>query len=232
MFEPTDLEWEEPGRAEFDLQFGLIRGPSSYRLVVPDAEFDLGITRQIEFDIDGAFALEGPDNATLRLDHIAQDNLWLSLKVGLVSFGIGPQSLVATGLQIGPKLPTARGARQLGVESLWVVGLSSAHHHVVLNFGALLDPVASGTGRPKAFEGGIDLTDELDSTGTWAWVAELGAVRFISADPHQLHLTSGLVWSPNRALSVSVIALAGLAKGSDPYGGLIGVSPSTSLWGN
>lgn len=56
MFEPTDLEWEAPGESEMDVQLGLIRGPDSYRLTVPDFEVDVGLTRQIELDFgEGSF---------------------------------------------------------------------------------------------------------------------------------------------------------------------------------
>lgn len=135
-----------------------------------------------------------------------------------------------TGLQLGPKIPTARGARNLGVESLWILGISDGRRHLVLNLGALLDPVASGSGHPKGFEGGIDLSYAMDDA-EWMWVGKLGAVRFVSSDPHQLHLTGGLAWSPSDAMSLSAILLCGLTTGSDPYGALIGVSPSASFLG-
>lgn len=230
LFEPTDLEWEEPGRAELDLQFGAIRGPSAFRWSVPDAEFDLGITRQLELDLDGAFALEGPDDATWTVDHLAPDNVWLALKSGLFSLDLTSSSAVATGLQVGPKLPAARGARGIGVETLVVIGLTNEHRHLVANLGALLDPIAS-SGRPRGFEGGIDLDYDLNDSGTWAWLGEIGAVRFISRDPYQLHVTSGLGWSPIRSLSLSAVLLCGLTSGSDRYGVLLGVSPNVRLFG-
>jgi len=86
LFEPTDLEWESSGTAEFDVQLGAIRGPDALRDAVPDFEFDLGITNQVELDIDGAFGLESPDSGSLHYDHLTSDNLWLALKAGLLSF--------------------------------------------------------------------------------------------------------------------------------------------------
>src|SRR5262245_40873985 len=55
LFEPTDLEFEDPGVVEADLQFGVVRGEESYRIAVPDAELDLGLTSNLEFDLDGQF---------------------------------------------------------------------------------------------------------------------------------------------------------------------------------
>ncbi|HEY5956733.1 MAG TPA: hypothetical protein VIV60_09280, partial [Polyangiaceae bacterium] len=86
------------------------------------------------------------------------------------------------------------------------------------------------SGRPKGFEGGIDFDYDLTRTGQWTWLAELGGVHFISSDPNQLNLSSGLQWSPTEMLSFSAILLCGLSKGSDPYGALIGISPTAYLY--
>ena len=47
-FEPTDLEWENTGVAELDLQFGPVRGQGPWRIVVPDFELDLGLLPWLE----------------------------------------------------------------------------------------------------------------------------------------------------------------------------------------
>src|SRR5690349_10275820 len=75
LFEPTDLELERPGVLELDLQAGLVRGPDAFRLSIPDAELDVGLLPDLEIDLDGAFALEGPDGGALSFDHLAPDNL-------------------------------------------------------------------------------------------------------------------------------------------------------------
>jgi hypothetical protein len=80
-FEPTDLEWEETGIAELDLQFGPVRGQGPWRIVVPDFELDLGLLPWLEIDLDGAYAVEGPDNGPFSLDHSAPDALWPSVKL-------------------------------------------------------------------------------------------------------------------------------------------------------
>src|SRR3989442_1722448 len=53
LFEPTDLELEQPGMLEVDLQFGVIRSRGPARVVVPDFEVDVGILPNLELDIDG-----------------------------------------------------------------------------------------------------------------------------------------------------------------------------------
>src|SRR3989442_12646402 len=48
LFEPTDLELEQPGVMEVDMQYGPVRGQDGYRLSTPDFEIDLGLTNAIE----------------------------------------------------------------------------------------------------------------------------------------------------------------------------------------
>jgi hypothetical protein len=59
LFEPTDLEMEEAGVTEVDLQLGAVRGPpgSPWRAVLPDFELDLGLLPNLELDLDGAYAI-------------------------------------------------------------------------------------------------------------------------------------------------------------------------------
>jgi hypothetical protein len=226
MFEPTDLEWETPGQAEFDLQVGAIRGPDAFRLSVPDFEFDLGLTKQLEIDVDGAFALEGPSDGALRYAHFVVDNLWLALKAGLLTFTDRTRSRTfSTGLQLGPKLPTARQAHGLGVESLVLLGLTLEHTYFASNLGALLDPAIGASRRPAGVEGGLAFREDLNATGNVAFVAEFGAVLFKSSDPNQAHVTAGVSWDMTPDWSVSAITLVGLLPGNDRYGVLLGASP-------
>jgi len=68
------------------MQFGPVRGQQAHRLVVPDVEFDLGLTHNIEFDIDGQFAIGGPDTGEFVFDRVAPDNPWPAIKFGLLDF--------------------------------------------------------------------------------------------------------------------------------------------------
>ena len=108
QFEPTDLELEDPGTMELDLQFGFVKGTDAHRLVLPDFEFDLGLLENLELDVDGTYSIAGqPDGKPIFLDHSAPDNLWVSAKVGLYDGRDDAKHAWAFGLQVGPKLPTA-----------------------------------------------------------------------------------------------------------------------------
>ena len=233
LFEPTDLEVEDPGVAEFDLQFGPTRGSDAWRLVVPDFEIDLGLTHDVELDVDGAIALQ--DRGGGRFTHLSPDNLWVSAKAGLgdVVFdtGHGDQDVrIAYGFQIGPKLPTAREAGGIGIEGLGLLGVHWRRTLVVFNLGGFMDPSVGRAGRPAAVEGGFDLDQLLDERGMWSLTAELGGVRFISDDADQLTATAGFTYHATAMLDLSVVGLVGLTRGSDRGGILLGISPKFRLW--
>ena len=98
-FEPTDLELEDSGVTEIDLQLGPVKGPQASRLVAPDFEIDLGLFPGIELDVDGALGAEGAGHKRF-FDHAAVDNLWVSAKLGL--YGSHELSTSwALGVQVG-----------------------------------------------------------------------------------------------------------------------------------
>ena len=82
------------------MQTGFVRGNEAGRLVIPDIELDIGLARNLEVDLDGAYAIEGR-KGSFGLDHAAPDSLWVSLKTGVELWDVG------LGLQLGPKFPTA-----------------------------------------------------------------------------------------------------------------------------
>jgi len=59
-FEPDDLDLEQPGILDFDFQAGPLRGDSAgkNRLLLPDFEIGLGLTRSVELDVSGAFSID------------------------------------------------------------------------------------------------------------------------------------------------------------------------------
>jgi hypothetical protein len=71
---------------------------------------------------------------------------------------------------------------------------------------------------------------DLDAQDRFSFEAAVSAVRFLSADPDQLLLTSGITWSPLETLDLSLLGLVGVLQGSDRYGILIGVSPKLRLF--
>lgn len=232
LFEPTDLEMEETGVAEIDLQVGGVRGPGAWRAVLPDFELDLGLLPNLEFDLDGAYAIEGPDTGPFSFDHSAPDSLFPSIKVGLLDDAdSGPELAVAAGMQLGPKLPVAAGSHGLGFEALALGGVAWRGLHAALNLGGFVDPAPDAvTPAPKGIEIGLDVDLKLDPGGRFALTAEVSGVRFVSSDPDQLLTTAGLTWSPSERLDLSLVGLLGVLDGSDRYGLLLGLSPKFRLF--
>jgi len=229
-FEPTDLELEKEGTTETDLQVGLLRNDSHWRFVVPDVEFDLGLSPNVELDIDGAYAIEGPDDGRFTFDHPAPENVWIAAKLGLYdSRDDGDNGAWAVGAQLGPKLPVANNAHGIGYEALLLVGRAWGENHLVLNAGGLIDPGPHiSSDRPIGVQGGLDLDLQLGSS-KFSVTGELAGVHFFSADSDQLNGTGGVKWSPSDDLELSVVGLVGLA-GGDVAGVLLGVSPKLALW--
>lgn len=235
LFEPTDLEMEDTGVAEVDLQIGGIRSQAGpWRLVLPDFELDVGVLPNLEFDIDGAYAIEGPANGPFSLDHAVPDSLWPSVKLGIYDHPASNSSGVAfaVGGQAGPKLPVASASHGVGVEALVLVGLVVHRLHTALNVGLFADCAPDGKSpRPKGLESGLDLAVDLDAGGHFSATGELSAVRFATSDPTQLLASAGLTWSAQSSLDLSVVGLVGVLNGSDRYGAVLGVSPKMRLFG-
>jgi hypothetical protein len=232
IFEPTDLEMEETGVVEVDLQFGAIRSRGPWRLVVPDFELDVGLLPWLELDLDGAYAVEGPATGPFAFDHAAPDSLWPCLKLGFLDANDeAADDTWSLGGQIGPKIPTTSGAHGVGVETLVLVGYAWKHLHTVLNLGAFVDPAPdAASGRPIGIEGGIDFELEVGAGERWALLAEVSGVRFLSDDPQQLLATAGAKWAATPWLDVSLVGLWGFLAGSDRYGALLGFSPKLHLF--
>lgn len=232
LFEPTDLELEEAGTVEADLQTGWVRGSDADRLVIPDLEIDLGLLPNLEIDLDGAYAIAGPDGGGWGLDHAAPDSLWAALKLGIASVDWPDQAAgVGLGVQIGPKFPVAPGTHGLGFEAVLLAGARRGRWHVALNLGGFADPGAEGGGeRPRGLEAGLDFDLDLDAAGIWSLTGELGGVAFVSSDPHQLVATAGIAWSVRPDLDLSLTGLWGFLDGGDRAGLILGLSPKISLW--
>ncbi len=221
-FEPTDLELEVPGTTEIDLQLGLVHGPQAWRVVVPDFELDLGLLSNVELDLDGAYAIEG--------DHQVPDDLWPSVKIGLGDWHDAvAQRAWAIGIQAGPKLPIAPDSHGVGVEGLALMAHVAGRVHVVFNVGGLVDPRSGATARPVGVEAGVDLEVEVVAD-SWSLLGEIGGVHYRSADADQLATTCGVQYSPNARIDLSLVALVGLASGSDRFGLLFGVATKLGVW--
>jgi len=231
-FEPTDLEWEATGVAEVDLEFGAIRSPGPWRFVIPDFELDFGVYHNIELDLDGAYAVEGPDNGSFALDHSVPDSLWPSVKIGIWNdHDYVRRRARAIGIQLGPKLPVARGAHGLGGEGLLVLGGRLIALNAVVNLGGFVEPAQDAvSSRQYGAEAGIDLELELDAHNRFQWTGELAAAWFLSHDPNQLHATTGITWSASPNLDLSVVGIFGFLSGDDRYGVLFGIEPKLRMF--
>ena len=231
-FEPTDLEWEETGVAEVDMEFGAVRSPGPWRFVIPDFELDFGIARNVELDLDGGYAVEGPDTGSFSLDHAVPDSLWPSLKVGIWNHhDYETQHAQAIGIQLGPKVPVPGYSRGFGVEGLLVLGGSLQGVNVVLNVGGFVEPAQNGmTYRQTGVETGVDLQVQLDSHNRFQWTGELATAYFISPDPNQVHATTGITWSASPNLDLSVVGIVGFLAGDDRYGVLFGFEPKLRMF--
>jgi hypothetical protein len=229
-FEPTDLQLENRGLLELDLQFGAIQSRDPARIVVPDFELDLGLRHDLELDVDGTYAIEGPSNGAFGFDRSAPDNLWLSAKWCFYDAGnLEEHTGFALGVQLGPKLPLARGAHGAGVESLLLIGTTLGRTHLVWNAGGFVDPAVSTTGRPTGIELGVDVDVDLDRHDTFSFDAGVSGVLFFSDDPQQLITAAGVTWSALEHLDLSITGLLGIA-GPDRYGVLLGVAPKLRLF--
>lgn len=217
-FEPTELELEDPGVVELDLQVGYVQGQSLSRVVMPDLEIDLGLWRGVELDLDWTYAVEQP------FDHSTSDNLWVALKVGLLSARNSDGSGWALGMQVGPRFAAAPGASGAGFEALFLIGRSIRRLHAVLNLGGIADPVQDDRYRPIGLEAGLNMDVRLDAVGQFTFNSAIAAVYLLSPDPHQLSLIAGFTWSPTERFSLSVSGLAGVLSGNDRWAILVGIS--------
>jgi len=231
-FEPTDLELEEPGTTELDLETGFVRSQDAWRAVVPDFELDLGLTPWLELDVDGAYAIEGAPGKAFSFDHAAPDPLWPSLKIGVVDFVDEAASRTyAIGAQLGPKLPTFPGGHGLGVEGLLLGGVGQGATQFSFNLGGFVDPAPGlGSPRPIGVESGVTWDQDLDAAGHYSLSTDLSGVVFASHDPAQLQAAFGPVVEATSWLDLSLTGLFGFLPGSDRYGVMFGFSPHFGVW--
>jgi hypothetical protein len=226
LFEPTDLEMQEPGDTELDAQLGVLRDTAgASRLVIPDLELGVGLSRRVEIDLDLTLSIPG-----FSTSQTSVESAWLSSKVGLYSTGdpkVG--GAWALGTQFGPKLPSGDGARGVGYEALVLFGQVWTSEHAVLNLGSFVDPGQSAiSGRLMGMEAGLDLDIDLDAAHRFSVLGEVSTVRFFSGEPAQLYATGGLGWSATDSLALTATGLAGFLTGGDRLGAMLGAKYTMS----
>ncbi len=229
-FEPTDLELEQPGEAELDLQLGPAFGESDggTRLLLPDFELDLGLLPNLEVDIDGAFSLDHLNEPASR--GLGGDALWTSLKLGLYDRH-EPGRAFAVGLQLGPRLPVIPGTRGIGYGALALVGFVRGPLHLALNAGGVVDPGDQVFGkRPVSVVVGASVDIDLDDWDVFSLLLQAGSAIYTSPDPHELSLGAGLAWNVGSKLEVSLLGVAGMLPHTDRATLLLGFSPKVALF--
>lgn len=233
-FEPTDLEMEKPGVMEIDLQSGAMfnRRARLSRVVASDFEVDLGLSKRVEVDVDGAFSYDKANSAGW-----IGEPLWVSAKLGLASSGVrrddaGPSaSSFALGLQLGLRLPTVHAGSGIGYQAVLLAGLERDRLHLVLNAGGLIDPGdAIGHGRPVQALLGASMQLDVSAEGDWALLGLAATTLSFSDDPHEYYGAIGLQYSPSDDLDISLLALGGSYANGDTFGALLRIAPKLHLW--
>ena len=229
-FEPSDLEMEEPGHLDLDVQVGATRGDGLHgnRLILPDFEVDLGVADGLEIDVEGAF---GVDHFHSSQAHLASEALWPGVKAMVWDSRISPASDGwAAGVQLGPRLPILN-ARGIGFAAVALGGFARSSTHLALNLGGIVDPIDTATStHPTSLVAGLDLDFDLNNNGTWSFVGEVAAAHYVSDDPEELNATAGLVWGVSRRLDLSAIVMASAVAGTDRAAVIFGASPKIVLW--
>src|SRR6185369_10954092 len=79
-------------------------------------------------------------------------------------------------------------------------------------------------------EAGLDLQLQLDARNRFQLTSEIATAYFVSPDPNQLHATTGITWSANPSLDISVVGVFGFLSGDDRYGMLFGIEPKLRMF--
>ncbi|MET0793508.1 MAG: hypothetical protein ABW061_18445 [Polyangiaceae bacterium] len=227
-FEPDDLELENAGVLDVDLQAGPVLGSSSSQnhLLLPDFEIGLGLTRDVELDVSGAFTFDRVGGQR----HISGDALWVATKLGLYDSSDTPGDAWALGIELGPRFPTVDSGG-VGYGALGLVGFTHRGFAWVLNAGTLIDPGASiADQHASSLVCGLDFNAQLAEQSRWSLQSELGAAYYFSPDPHELSFSLGTTYAVSPKLDLSLTALSGFLRHTDHAALLLGVSPQVDLW--
>lgn len=224
-FEVDTLEVEKPGFFAFDAQLGAAYGDGDdgSRLIVPDFELDVGITKWLELDIDSGYHYR-------KLGQESREwvgaPIWTALRFDLYSvkddatgrtFGVGAQ--------IGPRLPNLRNVGGVGAAGLVLVGGGNKSINVVGNFGLTADKQQA-----LAFNYGVGLAYTLDEASKLAVVGQIAGAYYFQRDADQLLVLAGVQRSLNEDLEIQILLLTGPIYDGDRIGVLIGTTYRNGLW--
>lgn len=222
-FEVDTLEVEKPGKLAFDAQLGSVYGDGAdgSRLILPDFEVDLGITRWLELDVDTGYSYINVGSE--RREWVGQP-IWTALRFDLYSkrnevtgnnFGVG--------VQAGPRLPNLRNLGGVGFSGLVLFGGGTRKFHIVANLGSTAD-----IEQALAFNYGVSAGYEFDSKVSI--VGQVAGVYYFQRDTDQLLLLVGVSRALTEELEIELLALGGPVYDGDRIGLLVGMTYRTGLW--
>lgn len=230
-FEPTDLKMAEPGELEVDTQVGIgISDGQADRLLLPDFELNLGLTRNVELDVDGSFLVE---HYTSKSREYLGEPLWAGVKLGVLDIrDDAKRRAFAFGLQLGPLLPTTSHMRGIGYGALALAGIVRGRVQLVFNAGVHYAPrnALFNDLSPGRVVGGVDLRWAFDPRERWALLGEVGASVYWNHSAHEFSTTVGLEWSPSRHYSLSAVVLGNALFEGDKLSFLVGFTPRIRLF--
>ncbi|MEI8254458.1 MAG: hypothetical protein WCJ30_02175 [Deltaproteobacteria bacterium] len=228
-FEPTDLETADPGAIEVDVEAGAIRSQSETSIAAPDVEIDVGVTDNVELDIDGALTISGLDGPAPS-PALGADALWTGLKVGLMGDSdTRTGSHWGLGFQVGPRIALVTHSQEVGAEGLILFARGGRRWGLATNLGAYAEPRLSGAtqvdrGVLFGLDGHYQIRPALSAE------FELFAVLTSGVAQHQLGTSAMLAWQCSPAVSLSARALGGWLGAGLAYGLLFGVSFTVQAW--
>lgn len=231
-FDPDDLELDEAGVVHADVAFGIVRGETAGRWLMPDFDIDIGLASNVELGLDGAWALEGKPGNDYSFDHAAPSNLWINTKIALAGqHDKANDRAWAFGVQLGPRAALAPDAHGTGGQAMVLLGGRFKRAHAVVSGGGMIDAGSAVLGgRPTAVLAGLDVGFDLDKDGTWSIIADLGGVFFFSSDRNQIATTFGPVYALTSWLDISINGLVGPLAGGDHYGAFLQLSPKIPVF--
>jgi hypothetical protein len=224
-FEPDTLEMEEPGTLSVDAQLGGSYGDGEYgsRLIVPDYELDLALSKRLELDVQGGYALVELGG---QKQEIVGDATWVALRWAPVqledkqsgrTFGVG--------LQLGPRFPGVHNMKAFGLGALALVGAGNKRLHVVLNLGSALD-----RDQEWSLAYGADVVYELSVKAKWRALMQVAGAHFFGDDPDQALLSIGIAHELSDDFELSLLVLTGPVVKGDRFGMTFGMTYDARLW--
>lgn len=225
-FRPGDLEIQNVGELELQMELGGVYGDGEdgSRAPLPDFSLGLGLLEWLEVDIDSSYAQTQLGQSTTQY---VGEPLWVTGRVELYDFKDKKTgSSFGIGAQVGPRLPNVNNAKGIGVGAVGLIGGGTKSLSVVLNLGSTVDASQS-----PSINFGVDLQYEFELRHKWSLLGEVAGAHFFGDDVrNQLLLNVGFGAELSDQLELNVLALTGPFFHGDRFGLLAGVQYDHDLW--